>query len=41
MNEIALELGYKNSDVVKSQKNRCISSISSKVNKIYFDSKHF
>jgi RNA polymerase sigma-70 factor (ECF subfamily) len=36
MNEIALELGYKNSDVVKSQKNRCISSISSKVNKIYF-----
>ena len=37
MEEIALSLGYKNADVVKSQKSRCISSFSDNVNKLYFE----
>lgn len=35
MNEIANELGYKNSDVVKSKKNRCINRVYENVSKMY------
>jgi RNA polymerase sigma-70 factor (ECF subfamily) len=37
LDEIAYLLGYKNGDVVKVQKSRCISSISAKVNKIVLE----
>jgi RNA polymerase sigma factor (sigma-70 family) len=37
MDEIALILGYKNSDVAKSRKNKCISNLSDHANKIYLD----
>lgn len=37
LDEIAHLLGYKNGDVVKVQKSRCISSISAKVNKIVLE----
>lgn len=36
MEEIALLLGYKNSDTVKAKKSRCISSFNTKVNNMFF-----
>lgn len=35
MDEIALLLGYKNADTVKSKKSRCLSNISESVSKMY------
>ena len=35
MDEIASDLGYKNADVVKSKKNRCINRVYENVNKMY------
>ena len=36
MDQIAVELGYKNADTVKSKKNRCMSKISEQVTNMHF-----